>query len=55
MYGSDPETAYKLRLFSEGKLRYNEIRNEMYCPQDPSKVVKNGSQVEVTVAFIAGN
>jgi len=55
VYGSDPETANKLRLFSGGQLAYNTIGNQEYCPQDPSEVVKKGNKTQVTIAFMAGN
>jgi len=55
VYGSDPELANELRLFSGGKLLYNTIENQVYCPQDPSRVVKKGNQTQVTIAFVAGN
>lgn len=53
VYGSDAELANKLRMFSGGKLKYDKIGNEVYCPQDPSKLFKNGSTK--IIAFVAGN
>jgi len=55
VYGSDPDVANELRLFSGGQLVYNTIGKQEYCPQDPSKVVKKGNQTQVTIAFLAGN
>jgi len=54
VYGSDPDLANELRLFSGGQLQYNTIGNQKYCPQDPSKIVKKGNQTQVTIAFLAG-
>lgn len=44
----------ELRLFKGGKLRFNKINNEEYCPQDPTKVVKTGNETQVVIAFLAG-
>jgi len=55
VYGSDPDVANELRLFSGGQLLYNTIKKQEYCPQDPTKVVKKGNQTQVTIAFLAGN
>lgn len=40
-------------MFSKGKLKFNKIGNEEYCPQDPSKLskIKNAG----VIAFVAGN
>lgn len=54
MYGSDSKLAKELRSFKGGQLKFNQIGNEKYCPQDPSKIVKNGSKSQVTIAFLAG-
>ncbi|XP_016664411.1 peroxidase-like [Acyrthosiphon pisum] len=55
VYGSDPDVANQLRLFSGGQLLYNTIKKQEYCPQDPTKVVKKGNQTQVTIAFLAGD
>lgn len=55
VYGSNLQVANELRLFKGGKLLYNTIGNETYCPQDPSKITQKGNHTEVTIAFLAGN
>lgn len=54
MYGSDRQLANELRTFVGGKLRYDTIGNEEYCPQNPNKFVFTGIRTE-EVAFLAGN
>lgn len=55
MYGSVSKLAKDLRLFKKGKLLNQIIKNEEYCPQDPSKIFKNGNQTKMTISFLAGN
>jgi hypothetical protein len=55
VYGSDSETATKLRLFKGGKLLDQRIGKESYCPQNPSAVIKVGNKTEEPISFFAGN
>lgn len=54
VYGSNAKTAADLRLFNGGKLLYQKIGNENYCPQDTSEYVKVGNKTEQPIAFLAG-
>jgi hypothetical protein len=44
-----------LRFFKKGKLLNQMIRKEEYCPQDLSKIFKNGNHTQMSIAFLAGN
>ncbi|VVC34718.1 Haem peroxidase,Haem peroxidase, animal type [Cinara cedri] len=53
VYGSNDKLANELRMYNGGKLKSNKIKNEEYCPQDPSKLPKNGNAG--VIAFVAGD
>lgn len=55
VYGSDTVTAAELRLFKRGQLLSQKVGKEEYCPQDPTKIFKNGNETETVLAFLAGN
>uniref|UniRef100_A0A2S2Q9K0 Chorion peroxidase n=1 Tax=Sipha flava TaxID=143950 RepID=A0A2S2Q9K0_9HEMI len=53
VYGSDSKLAKYLRFFKKGKLLNQMIRKEEYCPQDLSKIFKNGNHTQMSIAFLA--